>query len=33
MEWIIFGLLFGLMAIATYGVFANVTSRKTTETP
>lgn len=24
MEWVIFGLLFGLMGIATYGVFANV---------
>lgn len=27
MEWVIFGLLFGLIGITTYGVFANVDRR------
>lgn len=28
MEWVIFGLLFGLTGIATYGVFANVARQR-----
>jgi hypothetical protein len=27
MEWVIFGLLFGLTGLATFGVFANVARR------